>query len=391
VTAAPAAASAAAGRRSAQQQRFLALAERGVASARRAWRDDSQSLFVHRRNRRISWYDERLADHDRYPLATIWGSVPLWESLAAVAIADPSAANRAALERFAQGPPHASFAQGAEAYWDPHIRPAPGYAPYPGDRGNPNTWCDDNAWWGLGFLDSYRALGLARYLTDAQRAFNFVARACWDGASGGIWWNTRHIPNHQKAGEPLAAGSLLGALLAQTYLGQATSAARQRATFDLQNTEEFLAWGDAHFANSDGLYWRTGQDATPMPYVEGAAIEAKEVLCQIVGQPYCEAAAALADAAYARFRDRLNMGPQYDAIYLHWMLIYGRQSGEPRWASLALEMAGDALANSVDPTTGLYLKAWDGSSMASHQAAPGMLRTHAATVELFAWLAAEGS
>jgi hypothetical protein len=128
-----------------------------------------------------------------------------------------------------------------------------------------------------------------------------------------------------------------------------------------------------------------------MPYVEGAAIEAKEVLCQIVGQPYCEAAAALADAAYARFRDRLNMGPQYDAIYLHWMLIYGRQSGEPRWASLALEMAGDALANSVDPTTGLYLKAWDGSSMASHQAAPGMLRTHAATVELFAWLAAEGS
>jgi hypothetical protein len=39
---------------------------------------------------------------------------------------------------------------------------------------------------------------------------------------------------------------------------------------------------------------------------------------------------------------------------------------------------------------GLYLKAWNGSDMSAHQAEPDMLRTDAATVELFGWLAADG-
>ena len=98
----------------------------------------------------------------------------------------------------------------------------------------------------------------------------------------------------------------------------------------------------------------------------------------------------LADAAYARFAYRLNMGPQFDAVYLHWMLAYGQQTGDSRWLSMARTFAADATSNSRDPASGLYLKAWDGSDMSLHQAEPNMLRTDAATVELFAWLAADG-
>jgi rhamnogalacturonyl hydrolase YesR len=84
------------------------------------------------------------------------------------------------------------------------------------------------------------------------------------------------------------------------------------------------------------------------------------------------------------------MGPQFDAIYLHLMLVYGQQTGDDRWAPMALNFATDAEANSRDPSTGLFLKAWDGSNMSAHQGEPNMLRTDAATVELFSWLAVDG-
>jgi len=50
------------------QRRYLALARAGVAAAEQRWRD-----------RRTGWYDARLGDHERYPLATIWDIVPLFE------------------------------------------------------------------------------------------------------------------------------------------------------------------------------------------------------------------------------------------------------------------------------------------------------------------------
>jgi hypothetical protein len=391
---------------SGQQAAFLGLAEQGAAQAQSRWGDAGQGLWNGRRNVPIRWYDERLGPRSRYPLATIWGALPLFESLAAVAIADPTSAHRAALARFAEGPrppaqgPSAArrgrstLFQGAEAYWDPAMG---GYAPYPGDRGRVTVWFDDNAWWGLGFMDAFRALGNARYLGDAQSAFHFVASRGWT-PGGGLWWNTAHTPDGQVAGEPLAAGALLGTLLAQAYLAAARTATgasqrydRSTAAYDLQSAESFLAWGDAHFADDNGLYWRTGQDPTPTPYIAGPAIEAKQTLCQLLAQPnpYCAQARQLADAAFERFAYRLNMGPQFDTNYLHWMLVYGQQAGDPRWSAMALHMANMAHTGARDGT-GLYLRAWDGSDMAGHQAAPGMLRTDAATVELFGWLASLG-
>ena len=123
----------------AAQQGYLALAEEGVAQAQRRWGD-----------RRRGWYDARLHDHDRYPLATIWDIVPLFEALDAIAIAQPTPANRRAVARFAAG---------AERYLNRGLRPLAGYSPYPADRAPGTlTWFDDNGWWGVAFVNAYLSL-----------------------------------------------------------------------------------------------------------------------------------------------------------------------------------------------------------------------------------------
>jgi len=332
---------------------YLLIAERGAVRAERLWRDP-----------RLGWYDERLYDHDRYPLATIWGAVPLFETLDAIDIASPTPAHRSAV---------ASFADGAERYFDRALGRSAGYAPYPGDRGRVVAWFDDNGWWGLAFMDAYRATGSARYLKDAERAFGFIAAQGWDPTSGGLWWNTSHP---YKAGEALASGTLLGAMLYRET-GRA---------FYLSQVQRFLGWADGHMLTEDGLFALSSVSAIPAPYVEGPLIEAYRVLCEAGVGGDCARAGELAEAARARFEERLTMGPQFDTIYLHWMLLYSAQTGTPWWARLARNMARRAEQHAVEPD-GLYLRAWDGSPITRHQAAPGMLQTDAATLELFAWLA----
>jgi hypothetical protein len=333
---------------------YLQVAEQGVARTQRLWR-----------NRRLGWYDSVLDDHERYPLVTIWDSVPLFEALDAIDIAAPSATHRAAVE---------AFAAGAERYWDATLKPTPGFAPYPGDRGQVLTWFDDNGWWGLAFLDAYRATHIARYLHEAERAFAFIAAEGWNTEGGGLWWNTSHP---YIAGEPLAAGSLLGVLLYQST----------HRSFYRNEVLKFLDWAEADFLTEDGLYKSADIDPTPAPYIEGTLVEAHQVLCETGESEACARASALAEACAERFSDRLNMGPQFDTIYLHWMLIYGAQTGDTRWRGLAEEMAARAQANARN-AQGLYLRAWDGTPITEHQAVPNMLQTNAATLELFAWLAA---
>lgn len=333
---------------------YLQLAESGVARAQVLWRDP-----------RLHWYDSRLRDRDRYPLATIWDSVPLFEALDAIELAAPSRAHRAAV---------IAFANGAERYYDRGLGPVAGYAPYPGDRGKATAWFDDNGWWGLAFLDAYRATGSSRYLRDAERAFRFIAREGWSSTGGGLWWNTAHA---YIAGEPLAAGSLLGAELFK-LTGQ---------TSYRETALRFIEWGDANFVGERGLYKRTAFDPTPTPYIEGTMVQAHQTLCEAgVGQA-CAWARVLADACWERFADRLNMGPQFDVIYLHQMLLYGSRTGDTRWRALAQEMATSALAHARG-AGGLFLRGWDGTPITEHQALPNMLQSDAATLELFAWLAA---
>jgi hypothetical protein len=333
---------------------YLHIAETGIARAQRLWHDH-----------RLGWYDSRLYDHERYPLATIWDSVPLFEALDAIDIAAPSPAHRSAV---------LAFANGAERYYDRGLGRVGGYAPYPGDRGKADTWFDDNGWWGLGFLDAYSATSSARYLRDAQRAFTFIAAEGWNARGGGLWWNTAHA---YIAGEPLAAGSLLGALLFK-LTGKATYR---------EEVLRFLGWADADFVTERGLYKRTSFDPTPTPYIEGTLVEAHQVLCEAGVSQACAWARVLANASYERFADRLNMGPQFDVIYLHWMLLYGAQTGDTRWRALAQQMAAGAQAHARG-AGGLFLRGWDGTPITEHQAVANMLQTDAATLELFAWLGA---
>ena len=338
------------------QQHYLALAKAGVASATRRWRDG-----------RLGWYDARLHDRDRYPLATIWDIVPLFQSLDAIAIAEPSPANRRAVARFAAG---------AERYLNRALRPLPGFSPYPGDRSaSTETWFDDNGWWGLGFIEAYRATGNTRYLRDAQRALRYIAAAGWDPRGGGIWWNT-HRP--YKAGEALAAGTLLASLLYE----------QTRSAFALAQARRFLAWADtAGFSGADQLYAASNLDPTPIDYIEGPLIYAQAVLCHATATPAdCTRAEQLKRTALARFGYLLDFSPQYDAIYLQWMLALYALDGDRSLYAMAADNARDAQTRALDGE-GLYLRSWNGETLPARYARPGMLQTQAATTSLFAWLA----
>ena len=348
--------SAAAAPPSAAQQRYLALAESGVAHAEGRFRDA-----------RRHWYDARLNDRERYPLATIWDIVPLFESVDAIAIAQPTAHNLAAVRRFAAG---------AERYLNHGLRPLAGYSPYPGDReADTETWFDDNGWWGIAFVNAYRATGMRRYLGDAERALRYIARVGWDPRGGGIWWNTHHP---YKAGEALASGTLLATLLyADTH-----------SSFALAQAQKFLAWGNTGgFSQANGLYAGSNLDPTPIDYIEGPLIYAQQLLCRLQSsEPLCERSEALTATALTRFGYLLDFSPQYDAIYLQWMLAAYGLNGDRTLYEMAADNARDAQTRALNGE-GLYLLSWNGEVLPRQYALPGMLQTQAATTSLFAWLA----
>lgn len=340
----------------ATQRHYLALAKTGVAAAEREWRD-----------RRRGWYDARLHDRDRYPLATIWDIVPLFQSLDAIAIAQPTVANRRAVARFASG---------AERYLNPGLRPVPGYSPYPGDRdADTETWFDDNGWWGLAFVQAYRATGTRRYLTDAQRALRYIAAAGWDPVGGGIWWNTEHP---YTAGEALASATLLATLLYQ----------QTHSRFALAQAQRFLAWANTGgFSQTDQLYAAGSLTPTPIDYIQSPLIYAQALLCRIDALPGdCTLADYLTANALHRFGPILEFAPQYDAVYLQWMLALYSLDGNSALYTLATENAGAAQSGAINGE-GLYLLSWSGAPLAAQYAPPEMLQTQAATTSLFAWLA----
>jgi hypothetical protein len=341
---------------SAAQQGYLALAKAGVASAERRWHDP-----------RLGWYDARLDDHERYPLATIWDIVPLFESLDAIAIAQPTAPNRQALARFAAG---------AERYLNRGLRPLPGFSPYPGDReADTETWFDDNGWWGLAFVNAYRATGTRRYLRDAERALRYIAAAGWDPQGGGIWWNTEHP---YKAGEALASGTLLATLIYQ----------QTRSAFALAQAQKYLAWANTSgFSANEGLYDGSSLDPTPIDYIEEPLIYAQALLCTLTTTAEeCERASRLQAVALSRFGYLLDFSPQYDAIYLQWALALYALDHDATLYALAADNARDAQTRALNGE-GLYLLSWNGETLPAIDAEPGMLQTQAATTSVFAWLA----
>jgi hypothetical protein len=403
---------AAAGARSHSQGRYLRAANNGVKQTHRWW------------NRGRHWYSAVLGGSN---VASLWGSVPLFEALSGLQIAQPSHRHLRELNRFARG---------AERFRNPALEPVPGFGPKPGQHeGGKTTWFDDNGWWGMAFLDAYRATGNTRYLADAQVAQNFISVSGWDSTSGrpgGIWWNTNHS---FYAGESLAGGTLLSARLYaithdQRYLDDAL---------------KYIAWGDVWLTDpTTGLYARLRKPGTygapvtggtqaaaadlraeaqnpdqaakleaageaipepgeahsafnnyppfapsPMPYVNGPMILAHRIICEQTGkESYCQRAEQLAATTLWVYR-RFWMGPQFDFWYVRTMLEFAQDDHEGDWYGIAQRSARSALHRAQD-RHGLYLRTWYGRKASRASAPKGSFQLHSANVALFAWMAALG-
>jgi hypothetical protein len=330
---------------------YLRVAQYGIDRSRAWW------------DARRHWYRQFLAG--RSGAATNWGIVHLFGATSAIAIADPTPAHRTAVR---------SFARGAERYWNPDLRPVPGYGPSPGNRGaDHRTWYDDEGWWGIAFYDAYRATGDRSYLSSAGRALAFLDSG-WDPRTGGIYWDSNRT---FKSSESLAGGTLLAA-----YLYRESHSASY-----LDTARRYTAWADSRLRRRDGLYDSRPTSGVPMPYVEGPMAAAFVVLCHSTGdQAWCSKGENLADRTARRF-PTLTMGPQYDAIYVRSLLELYRLDGNRRWYDIAAAATDRAVANGR-AGNGLYLRAWDGRSIRTVGTAPGKLQTHAATTSAAAWMAA---
>jgi hypothetical protein len=335
---------------------YQQLAEDGVGQAGH-WRHDG-------------WYCEYLrCEHGPYPLATIWGEVPMFETMDALESAQPSPAHRALLDRFAVT---------NERYWD---RALGGYAPYPGDRaGNVKAFFDDNGWEGLAFLGAYTATRELRWLHDAQRAFRFISERGWDRNGGGMWWNTSH-PYH--SGPALAADSLLGILLYQV----------DHQPWQRADVKMYVDWANANDNHDERKLYleQPDQPESVNDYVQAPLVYAQYLLCQDgAGAAYCDqagrVAATLAEQHVDAYGYEYNYGPEYDTIFMQWMMAYGRATGEGYWLQLAQVNAAAAASNST-LRSGLFLSSWWGGAIRDPETHPGMLRTMAATSSLFAWTA----
>jgi uncharacterized protein YyaL (SSP411 family) len=331
---------------------YLETALQGLADVHEHWWDAQDGWY----------YDTYNRQPPSMPLARLWSAYPLFETFDAVAVAQPTAANRAALERFADA--------AARLYLNTAVKPYGGYDWYPNHHvAFANLYFDDSGWWGLSFVDAYQAIGKKAYLGAARRALRFIVGPGWDPRRGGTWWDTRH---DHKTIEPLAA-----ALLVATRLYEA-----QHRPADLRTAEKLLAWANAHsFNERRGLYQRSASDRTVMDYVQGLMITANWELCRSLHRPaLCTKARALANAALVAFPRKLDWAPEYDVVYLRWMLEYSRESGDRRWYTLAAENAERAFAARNE--SGYYLNDWNGKPLAD-----GLIE-EAANLELFAWLAA---
>jgi len=332
--------------------RYLAIAESGFAKTERAFWDPQ-----------LHWYDWRLTTAVKpRPLASLWAVFPLFELGDAIAIADPTAAHKADVE---------ALGLGAEHYLDPNLKP-PAYVTYPGIT-NPreHAYFDDDGWFEIAFLDAYQATGDPRFLHDAEQAWRFIAEKGWNVDGGGFWWETlhRHITS-----EPLAAEIETGLRLYRLTGQQGY----------LTSSERYLAWANAHSWNAgEKLYARSPTDGTTMDYVEGPMIGAELELCAIRHvHGTCAPAEQLASSSVSAFGTHLDWTPAADTLYIRFLLELSAADHNRAWAQIAEANALDALhhARSED---GLYFKRWQGGAFPTR-----LLQPDAATLALFAWIAA---
>jgi uncharacterized protein YyaL (SSP411 family) len=337
---------------------------RQLAVERATFLDVSQSEILRTReiwaDPKVDWYDAMPNSTAAQPLANLWYSFPLFEATAAAAIAEPSLANKRAVD---------TMGRQAENFWDPTIENgAGGFSWYYGIRGTGNAYFDDTGWWGIAYLDAYRATGNVRWLWDAGRALTFIDRFGWDRVGGGgVWWDVNH---DYKTAEPLAAGAMIAASLYRF----------QHKPYFLTLAKKYLEWADTKTLTKRGLYGRNATDHTEMDYVQGMFIDANVQLCAATKtQSYCAKAQQIADASLKAFPLLADWSPETDVIYLRGLLDLYRQDRDPRWYGVVYANAKAALENSRDKD-GFWSQRWDGD-----WGLQGLIYMQAATLELFAW------
>ena len=406
-----------AGAFSASQILYLKAANKGVKQTRQWW------------DRGRHWYSAVLGGSR---VVNLWGAVPLFEALAGLQTAAPSARHLHNLNRFAWG---------AQRYLNPSLEPVPGFGSKPHQNGPGKvTWFDDNGWFGLAFLDAYQATGNGRYLADAEIAQNFISVSGWDntpGRPGGLWWNTNES---FYAGETLGSGTLLSARLyaithdrhylddaikfinwANVWLVDPTtglySRLRKPGTYGLTGAAGTSGGTSAQAAAADRKALAanpdeaaklkaagepvpgTGEaqsandfppfDPSPMPYVNGPMILAHRIICDETGKKaYCQRAQQLAATTLAVYQ-RFWMGPQFDFWYDRTMLEFAKLDNNGDWYGIAQRSARSALHRAHDKH-GLYLRTWYGKKASRAGSPKGSLQLHSANAALFAWMAALG-
>lgn len=336
---------------------YYDLAEQGLGQVGAWW------------NPKLQWYDEWLDDQSTTPLATLWGTVPLFETLDELAIAQPTTQNIAAVNEFATE---------EQRYWNPDLAPVPGYDPYPGDTSPTQpTYFDDNGWFGLAFLDAYQATGTLQDLYNAENAFAFASSG-WDPVAGGVFF---HTGTTSESGESLGAATDLAARLYQVT---------KDATY-LTWAQTFIAWANANLRSSDGTYdsnfYEDGAIAQPsMPHdAQGAMLAALVSLCQATGlKSWCAEAERLGSAT-VRVLPPLVQGPQYDTIFVRDVLVLYSYDHNPRWYRFVTANARHVLDH-ARTASGRYLFNWNGTAGIPY-GSPGMLRTEGANISVFAALA----
>lgn len=283
------------------------------------------------------------------------------ELVAAVAILDPTKPNKDRVQQVFDA---------AERYWDPTLGGGTGGVSAGfGVSPSHHAFFDDAGWWGIAYLDAYRATGNRRWLLNADRALSFIDRFGWDRRRGGVWWDTSH---EKKTSEPLAAATLVASSLYRIT---------RKHTY-LEIAQRYLRWADANTRNprQANLYGRNARDGTVMDYVEGMMIAADVELCLgTETSAYCTAAEELANASLTQFPLLADWAPETDIVYLRGLLRLYEHDHNPRWYDLIQANAERALAHARDEQ-GLWSKRWDGG-----WTDPGVLYTQAATLELFAW------
>lgn len=337
-----------------KQDMYFRAADEGIAQTKTVWWNPA-----------ADWFSQEPHQPTDGPLqvATLWDVFPLFEAADLVQTSRPSASRRAMVELIGRG---------AERYWNPEFKPVGGYWYRPERRPGVNVFFDDNGWWALAFFDAYRATHEERFLTDAIRAYRFIAVAGWAAnAGGGIWWDTRH---DYKTSEPLAAEILVAAELYQ---------ATHRKAY-LNESLKLLTWANKHSWNRRRrLYQRNGTDPTVMNYVEGMMIGAHVTLCRALHRnAYCKRAEQLADAALRAFPPSYHWAVETDAIYYRWLLTLYAVDHKARWYRVADRWAQKALANARD-SRGLFTRRWDGRTADVRR-----LLTPGGTLLLFAAVAA---